>query len=163
MEQTPVSNPNRRAIIPVIIATAVLAAMAALTLADQRVRRIDSASELYGGIDKRPIIDLFWSPESGPVDLKDFQGMIGLHDDHELDLATYELELVDLGVKLDIPNGAALLAKDYELPLYLWVYADDPKLVGKERFTIRIAVADKAGQYTRIERFIPLTPATQQD
>lgn len=137
--------------------------MAALSLRAGRAVGTPGLTAPGGPNDAPPTIEFSWTP-AGAVDLRDFKGIVKLTDDRGLDFGSYRMELVELQRTLDIPMGASMLGKEYELPLFLWVYADKMAADGHSSLTVRISVADTAGQTSLLERSIEIKrgPATIQ-
>lgn len=140
-------------VLPVLCATGILLVLAVLTL-----RASSPAAGTRGwssAADLPPVIEFSWTP-AGAVDLREMRGLLKITDDRGLDFASYRMELLEPEMTLDIPNGKSLIGKEYEQPVDFALIADHPRVAGEDKLTVRITVADTAGQFTTIEREIKL-------
>lgn len=135
------------AAIPVGIALIIIAVMGI-------IMSRDTQKLMYRATDKPPVIDFSWSP-AGPVSLREMKGMLKMTDDYGLDFTTYHLKLVELDRDIDLPIPG-MIGKEYESPISFSLIADDPKLIGLNKLTVIISIADDRGQKTELTRVIDL-------
>jgi len=110
--------------------------------------------------DEPPRIEFTWTP-LGPLSLKDMKGYLTMKDDFALDFTTYRFRIVELDKTVDMPIDG-LVGNEYESNVYLALLADDPRLVGLDRLTLEISVADDRGQKTTIDRVVRIKLAPMQ-
>ena len=132
---------------PVVLASVILLVMIFIIARDTKVLRTRSE-------DLPPTIDFTWSP-AGAISLRDMKGYLVIRDDYALDFTTYRMRLVELDKTIDLPIEG-MIGKDYEQPIFFSLIADNPHLVGKDKLTVQISIADDKGQKTSIERVIRL-------
>lgn len=140
---------NLLAAVPVLLAAAILSVMA--LIAGKDTKALMTRKE-----DLPPTIDFTWSP-AGAVTLKEMRGFLTMKDDYALDFTTYRLRIVELDKTVNLPIDG-LIGKDYEQPISFGLLADDPRVVGLDKLTIRISVADDKGQKASIERVVKIKP-----
>ena len=137
----------KKGTVPMVLACVILALMAYLSVRDTRaLLRRDS--------DEPPTIEFTWTP-AGAVDLKEMRGFLKIADDHSLDFTTYRLTIEELKKTVDLPIEG-LIGKEYEQQVSFGLIADDPRLVGKDKITVTITIADDRGQKSEITRVISL-------
>ena len=132
---------------PVVLASVILLVMVFIIAKDTRVLRTRNE-------DLPPTIDFTWSP-AGAISLRDMKGYLVIRDDYALDFTTYRMRLVELDKTVDLPIEG-MIGKDYEQPIFFSLIAGDPHLIGKDKLTVQISIADDKGQKTSIERVIRL-------
>jgi len=125
----------------------VLVAMAVLSWRDAR-------NVLSGKGDTPPHIEFTWSP-AGAVSLRDMRGMLSITDDRGIDFTTYRMHLVELDKTIDLPIPG-IIGREYSQPISFSLIADHPRLVGKDKLTVEISVADDKGQVSTLTRVIDL-------
>lgn len=134
--------------IPTVLAIAILALMAFIAMKDSK-----ALMQRVGG-DTPPTIDFTWAP-AGAVDLKEMRGFLTIKDDHAIDFTTYRLTIEELSKTIDLPIPG-MVGMEYESPVSFALIADDPRLIGKEKITVTIEVADDRGQKSTLSRTIDL-------
>jgi hypothetical protein len=153
-------NQKLLVILPVVLGTVILAVVAATALRDRNAAlgvaetRLDPVRG-----DQPPEVDFTWTP-SGAVTLREMVGKLSLKDDRALDFKTYKMYLVELDKTVTLPMAESLIGREYTDTLSFSLQADNPRLIGKDKLTVRIEIADNKGQKTEIERIIKLKPDT---
>lgn len=137
--------------LPVLLAALILAVMVVI-LSKDKASFFDQKSDLP------PTIDFTWSP-AGEVSLLEMKAKLKLSDDRALDFKTYKMTLVEINREIKLPMAESLIGKDYEDNLSFSLFASDPKLIGKEKLTVRIQISDTKGHSASIERIIKIKPA----
>lgn len=133
--------------IALIVAIIVLVVMAVISSRTTR-------NVISGKGDTPPKIEFTWTP-AGAVSLYDMRANLSIVDDHGIDFTTYRMHLVEIDRTIDLPIPG-LMGREYEQPISFSLIADNPKLVGKDKLTVEISVADDKGQVSTLTRVIDL-------
>lgn len=146
-------------VLPVILGVLILGVVAvgALRDRDAAIGIAESRFEKKKGGDQPPEVDFTWTP-SGAVTLREMVGRLSLKDDHALDFKTYKMYLVELDKTVTLPMAESLIGREYEDRISFSLQAENPQLIGKDKLTVQIEIADTKGNKTSIERIIKLRP-----
>ncbi|MFH2062731.1 MAG: hypothetical protein ABIJ46_01095 [bacterium] len=142
---------KKRRIISFPIVAAVIF-IAVLVVAD----RWKSFSHLTRGQDNKPTVDFTWTP-IGRVRLTEMVGMVRVQDDYAIDFSTLKVQVVELNKTIKISRDD-LVGRDYEERVSFAMLAGNVEIASRGQMTLRISVADDAGQVTEIERVIKIEP-----
>ncbi len=138
---------NKLFSLPVILAAAFVVGLLAVEYGK-------SLQTMARGGDDPPTVDFTWTPV-GRVDLKEMVGTVKLQDDHALNFSTYKITILELNREITLPVEG-VIGRDYEQQISFAMFDGNLNLLKKQAMTIKIEVADDAGQHTAIQRIVKL-------
>jgi hypothetical protein len=134
-------------ILPIVLAAAVLAVMAAIYANDSRAfYRRDR--------DLPPRIEFSWTPR-GPVELEEMKGRLRIEDDYGLDFTTYRMHIREIGKTIDYPVRG-VIGRTFEQDIFLSWLANNPKVREHNTLTLDFSIADDRGQEAKATHVIKL-------
>jgi hypothetical protein len=113
-----------------------------------------SIQTMVRGTDEPPTIDFTWTP-IGRVNLKEMVGTVKLEDDHALDFSTYKVTVMELNREIGLPVEG-VIGRDYEQQMSFAMFDGNLELLKRQQMTLKVEVADDAGQKTEIEQVVKL-------